>query len=73
MRQLTNQEVDQAMMALIEWFKSQEIMPGDAGIIMAKLVATQLVLKTRDVSQLTRAIDLHHDLLTCEVASYLNG
>jgi len=59
--------------ALIQWFDSQGIMPGDAGIICYELIAEQLVLKTRDLKELQEAINLQMQFLAIQVAQELRS
>jgi len=68
---LTDKEHDEAANALINWFKSQNINPGDASVIMLKLIATQLVAKTTEVDRLVQAISLATKILTTDVASQI--
>lgn len=64
-------EHNKAADALIDWFKSQDIMPADAGVVMAIVIARCLVEKTRNLEKLQDGIRLHNQLLAVEVASSL--
>jgi hypothetical protein len=55
---MTERELDAAANALVNWFHSQGISPADGGMIMLKLMAAQLVLKTRDAKLLQDSINL---------------
>jgi hypothetical protein len=68
---MTEREIDQAANALVNWFHSQGISPADGCGIMTKLMAAQLVLKTRNEKALQDSINLSAALLTIEVAGYL--
>lgn len=68
---MNDQEIDQAISALQNWFISQGLSPKDAGIIMIKLIAEQFVLNDRDPDRLIGAIRTATTLLTFEVAGYL--
>jgi len=59
--------------ALIQWFDSQGIMPGDAGIICFELIAEQLVLKTRNLQELQEAINIQMQFLAIQVAQELRS
>lgn len=67
-------QVDQtaAGNALINWFKSQDIMPADAGMIMSKVIAGQLVNKSRDMAKLQEAIVIYQAMLTVDIVECLN-
>lgn len=58
--------------ALINWFQSQDIMPADAELIMSKVIATQLVSKSRNLDNLHHAVILYRDLLAFDIADCLN-
>lgn len=58
--------------ALIAWFQSQDIMPADAGMIMSKVIAGQLVNKSRDTNALQDAVGLYQTLLCLDVAECLH-
>lgn len=49
---LTEEELHAATKALVAWFRSQDIDPQDAGLIMIDLTAHLLVEKTRDIAAL---------------------
>lgn len=70
---MTEQEYDDAGNALIEWFKSQEIVPKDGAIIMLKLIATQLVARTTDLKDLKKAIDNTAKVIAIEVVQELRN
>lgn len=59
------------MQALKQWFESQEIMPGDAAILMTSLIAEQLVCKSRVISELQEAIHDWYKFLALEIAGEL--
>lgn len=67
-------QVDQtaAGNALINWFKSQDIMPADAGMIMSKVIAGQLVNKSRDMAKLQEAIVIYQTMLAVDIVDCLN-
>lgn len=58
--------------ALIAWFQSQDIMPADAGMIMTKVIATQLVSKSRNFDNLAMAVNLYQTKLVLDIADCLN-
>lgn len=58
--------------ALINWFKSQDIMPADAGMIMSKVIAGQLVNKSRDARALQEAVTIYQTLLCLDIVECLN-
>lgn len=68
---MTEPDIDSAIKALINWFQSQEIMPPDATVIMLKLMAMQLVLKTQDPAKLTKATNNFSHCLLIEIAGHL--
>lgn len=68
---MTEQEYEDAGNALINWFKTQGISPANGSIIMFKLIATQLVAKTRELDKLSKAIKTASEVLTIEVADEL--
>lgn len=70
---MTEQEYDDAGNALIEWFKSQEIVPKDGAIIMLKLIATQLVARTTDLKDLREAIGNIAQVVAIEVVQELRS
>lgn len=57
--------------ALIAWFQSQDIMPADAGMIMSRVIASQLVNKSRDPAKLQEAIIIYQTMLTIDIAECL--
>lgn len=57
---------------LIAWFQSQDIMPADAGMIMSKVIAGQLVNKSRDMAKLQEAILIYQTMLTVDIVDCLN-
>lgn len=70
---MNKQERLAARNALIQWFDSQGIMPGDAGIICFELIAEQLVLKTRNLEELQEAINIQMQFLAIQVAQELRS
>lgn len=68
---MTDQDRAQAMQALKQWFESQEIMPGDAAILMTSLIAEQLVCKSRELNELQQAVFDWSEFLTLEIAGEL--
>lgn len=69
---MTDKEIEDAGLALVNWFKSQDIMPGDAAIVMIRLMAIQLVLKSgKDVAALQRSVGIFRDALTLDIAVQL--
>lgn len=68
---IVNKDHDDAMKALIAWFKSQDIPSADAASIMIRLIANQLTTKTKDINSLQEAINATKDMLTLDIASYL--
>lgn len=73
MTNMTNAEHLDATKALMRWFQSQEIEPGDAGIIMVKVIACQLTCKTTHLPALQTGINLINLMLATEVVSYIHG
>lgn len=59
--------------ALIAWFQSQDIMPADAGMIMSKVIAGQLVNKSRDIRALQEAATIYQTLLYLDIVDCLNA
>lgn len=70
---MTEEEIDSAIEALINWFRSQDLNPKDAAVVMLKLIAMQLVLQTSDCNLLAGAINNTSTLLAHEIAGYLKG
>lgn len=68
---IVNKDHDAAMIALIAWFKSQDIMPTEATSIMIRLIANQLTTKTKDIDTLQVAANAARDMLMLDIASYL--
>ncbi len=73
MSNLTDKELNQAQVALRNWFQSQDISPGDAGIIMIQTIAALLVEKDKNLRSLQQAIGEFDSLLMIEVAGNLKG
>lgn len=70
---LTDSEINSATKALKAWFQSQEIAPGDAGIIVIKLMAELYTTKSRDIQHLARAVQSHNLVLAYEIAECLQS
>lgn len=70
---LTEEDYNDASDALIEWFKYQDIKPVDGTMIMLKLIATQLVAKSRELERLSEAMRNISTLLSIEIASELRS
>lgn len=68
---MTDTEALQAVEALKSWFKSQDLDPDDAGIIMISLLAQLYTQKTRDLGLLQKAIESHNLVLALEIARYV--
>lgn len=68
---LTEVQIDQAIEALMRWFKTQDLTPQDAEPIMIRLGALLLVNETRDIDQLQKAVTLWRDFLVLEIAGFL--
>lgn len=64
---LSDKEYDAITNALINWFKSQDINPKDAGVVMCKLSAILFVENSIEINSLNDAIRLHSQLLTTEI------
>jgi hypothetical protein len=70
---ITEKDSSAAGDALIDWFKSQGLDPADGSLVMLKLMAAQLVSKTKNVHELERAIGNVKLILTCEIAIALKA
>ena len=68
---ISERDISDCADALVEWFKTQELMPADASLVMFRTVASQLVAKSTDVVELQKAINNVRLLLTLEVAAML--
>lgn len=69
---MTILERSQAAAALIAWFKSQDIDPADAAMIMSSVLAEQLVLKAKgDIDKLQIAANGMNKLLILDIADWL--
>jgi hypothetical protein len=68
---MTEQEIDNAIRALINWFQSQQINPRDSGRVMIKLLAAQYVRKSRDAAELQDAVDLTAWMPALDIAGFL--
>jgi hypothetical protein len=68
---MTEEEIDDAILALINWFESQQINPCDGGRVMIKLLAGQYVLKSRNTDELQDAVDLTTWMLAIDIAGFL--
>lgn len=68
---MTESEINQAIAALKQWFMSQDIDPGDAGIMMIKLQAEMFTHKTKDLLKLQEAMKSTSTLLAIEIVGYL--
>lgn len=69
---MTKDDHTAASNALIAWFMSQDIMPADAGMIMSKVIADQLVNKSRDLARLQEAILIYQTMLTLDITECLH-
>lgn len=69
----SEKELTNAATALQRWFMSQDIPPADAGIIMIRLLAAQLVAKDRDITRLQTAVHLTSSLLALDIADRLRN
>lgn len=63
-------EIKQAASALMNWFESQDICPADGGLIMSRLIALQLVGKTRDMAELQKAVDIYRLVVLLDIVSF---
>jgi hypothetical protein len=68
---LTSEEYGKIAAALANWFESQDLRPGDAGLTMMLLIARLLTQRTRNKDELAEAIYNHAQCLTAEVAAIL--
>jgi hypothetical protein len=68
---MTEQEIDDAIPALINWFESQQINPRDSGRVMIKLLAAEYVRKSIDAAELQDAVDLTAWMLAIDIAGFL--
>jgi hypothetical protein len=57
MTALTDHERTDAAKALIRWFDSKAIIPGEAAIIMIEVLAQCLVEKTKDIRSLNESCE----------------
>lgn len=73
MKELTDKERSEAMRALTAWFKSQDINPQEAALIMLELMALCLVDKTKDIDALQSACENFRMGLVMNVALMLKG
>lgn len=69
---MTSLELTKATTALRAWFISQDIAPADACMCMVKIIAEQMVAKSRQITYLNESIVAHQNLLTLEVAECLH-
>lgn len=68
---ITKEQTDECADALIRWFQTQECDPADGGIVMLRLIASQLVAKTQDAKELQQALINTNLVLTLEVVKAL--
>lgn len=68
MTELSDTERHAAVKALMQWFKSQEINPQEAALVMIELQAMCLVDKTQSIAELSKSCKLFYEALTISVA-----
>ena len=71
MTQLTDKERTAAMHALSDWFKSQDINPQEAALVMLELIAFYLVNKTRNADALQDSCEIIRKALMLNCALFL--
>lgn len=62
-----------AATALMEWFKSQDISPSDAGEVMSTVIATCLIQETRNPGRLLEAANLIRALLLVDISEMIKA
>jgi hypothetical protein len=55
---MEEKQLDEATMALIRWFKSQQIDPEDAVVIMAQAILTAIHLHSEDPKEIKKGKDI---------------
>lgn len=70
-KNLTFKEREQARVALVEWFKSQDISPADGGLIMISTIADNLTEKTLDLNELAAPVKIFIELLMGDIEDFV--
>lgn len=68
---LSHEEREKARLALINWFKSQDIGPADGSFIMLVLMADQLTERSLNLDELQTVIRLNAMVLAIEVVDFV--
>jgi K+-sensing histidine kinase KdpD len=68
---MNDKEINEASLALMAWFMSQEINHGEACLVMSRVIATVLVNLPMTKQRLTIAIKDFNNVLHCDIELFV--
>jgi hypothetical protein len=68
---MNDKEINEASLALMAWFKSQEIPHGEACIVMSRVIAIVLINLPITKQNLANAIENFNEVLHCDVELFV--
>ena len=73
MSEFSDTEARQAAASLIHWFNAAALTPGQARVVMAKVIAKSILNGTTDLAELQRQITLFAAEVSVEVSRQAKG